>query len=125
MRIKVRARRRPQAEVEITLETVMTKSAIRQVRHDIEDTLEDIAKALHAVADELSDDAEAAVAQAAQSLREAAKALAAKTPPEARYVAEKAVKEAKEHPVATTAAALSAAAALIALLRMGRKKKAG
>jgi ElaB/YqjD/DUF883 family membrane-anchored ribosome-binding protein len=125
MRIKAGLGRCRQADGDTILETAMTKPAIRQIRHDIEDTLEDIAKALHAVADELSDDAEAAVAQAAKSLREAAKALAAKTPPEARYVAEKALKEAKEHPVATTAAALSAAAALIALLRMGRKKKAG
>lgn len=102
----------------------MSKSLTRTVKHELEHGLEDIAKALHNAADDLSDDAEKAVAQAAKALREAAKALAEKTPPEARYIAEKAVQEAKAHPIATAAAALSAAAALITLLGVARKKPA-
>ncbi|MDZ4373157.1 MAG: hypothetical protein U1C74_17275 [Phenylobacterium sp.] len=105
-------------------EPIMSKSISKQVRHDIEETLEDIGKALQKAGEALSDDAEAAVADAARVLREAATRLAEFTPPEARHVAQKAVSEVKEHPIATAAAALSAAAALIALLRMGRKTQA-
>jgi hypothetical protein len=44
--------------------------------------------------------------------------------PQARQVAATAVKEAKEHPIATTVAALTAAAALIKILGVGRRRKA-
>ena len=64
------------------------------------------------------------MAQAAQALRLAAEALADKASPEVKYVAQKAVAEAKAHPVATAAAALSAAAALITILSVTRKKSA-
>jgi hypothetical protein len=102
----------------------MSKSLTRKVKHELEDTLEDVAKTLRQAADGLSDDAEKAVAQAAQALRQAAHALAEKTPPEAKYLAQKAVQEAKGHPIATAAAALSAAAALITVLGVARKKPA-
>lgn len=102
----------------------MSKSLTRKVKHELEDTLEDVAKTLRQAADGLSDDAEKAVAQAAQALRLAAQALADKTSPEVKYVAQKAVAEAKAHPIATAAAALSAAAALITILSVTRKKSA-
>lgn len=102
----------------------MSKSLTRTVKHELEDGLEDVAKALHAAADDLSEDAEKAVAEAAKALREASKALSAKTSPEVKYLAAKAVQEAKAHPIATAAAALSAAAALITILGVGRKKPA-
>lgn len=102
----------------------MSKSLTRKVKHELEDTLEDVAKTLRQAADGLSDDAEKAVAQAAQALRLAAEALADKAPPEVKYVAQKAVAEAKAHPIATAAAALSAAAALITMLSVTRKKSA-
>ncbi|WP_293677231.1 hypothetical protein [uncultured Phenylobacterium sp.] len=100
----------------------MSKSLTKTVQHDLEKTLHDVSKALRNAADDLSDDAEKAVAQAAQALRDAAQSLAEKTPPEARYLADKAVAEVKAHPIATAAAALSAAAALITLLGVGRRK---
>jgi len=102
----------------------MTKSLSRKIKHELEDTLEDVAKSLRQAADGLSDDAEKAVAQAAQALRRATDALAEKASPEAKYLAEKAVQEARAHPIATAAAALSAAAALITLLGHARRKPA-
>ena len=88
------------------------------------DTLEDVAKALRKAGESLSDDAGAALAQATLALRDAAQRVADKAPPEARYVAEEAVAEAKAHPIATAAAALSAAAALVTLLGLARRKPA-
>jgi hypothetical protein len=87
-----------------------------------EDAFEDVAETLRQAADNLSGDAEKAVAQATQALRQAAHAVADKAPPEAKYLAQKAMSEAKAHPIATAAAALSAAAALITVLGLGRKK---
>lgn len=100
----------------------MSRSLTTELRHDLEDTLEDVAKALRRAGESLSEDAETALAEATQALRDAAQRVAEKTPPEARYLAEKAVAEAKAHPIATAAAALSAAAALITLLGLGRRK---
>jgi len=102
----------------------MSKSVTRKIKHELEDTLEDVAKTLRQAADGLTDDAEKAIIQATQALRQAAEALAEKTPPEAKYLAQKALQEAKAHPIATAAAALSAAAALITVLGLGRKKPA-
>ncbi|MDP3748105.1 MAG: hypothetical protein Q8Q88_13765 [Phenylobacterium sp.] len=102
----------------------MSKSLTRKVKHELEDTLEDVAKTLRQAADGLSDDAEKAVAQAAHALRLAAEALADKASPEVKYVAQKAMAEARAHPIATAAAALSAAAALISVLSVTRKKVA-
>jgi hypothetical protein len=102
----------------------MSKSLTKRVQHEFDETLEDVAKALRQAADGLSDDAETAVAQATQALRQAGQALVDNTPPEAKHLAKKAMDEAKAHPIATSAAALSAAAALITLIGLGRKKPA-
>jgi len=111
----------------------MSKSLTKQVRHEIEDTLDDAVKMLKRAAEDLSDDAEKAVAQAADALRRATEALTettipqvrelvGKAGPEARELAGKAAREVKEHPVAPTVAALAAAAALIQILGTRRKK---
>lgn len=100
----------------------MSKSLTRKVKHDLEDTLADVAKTLRLAADDLSGDAEKAVAQAAQALRQATRALADRAPPGARHLARKAVHEAKARPIATAAVALSAAAAVITVLGVRRKK---
>jgi hypothetical protein len=100
----------------------VAKSITRKVKHDVEDALEDVGKALQRAADELTDDAEEAVAQAAVGLRHAAAKLADRTPPVLKSVARKAVDEVKQHPIASTAAALTAAAALISLMAARRKK---
>ncbi len=100
----------------------MSKSVTREIKHDVQDALEDIAKTLRSAADNLSDDAEHAVADAAKALRKAAHDLVENAPAEAKRLAEQAAHEAKAHPLATAAAALSAAAALITLLGVTRKK---
>ena len=100
----------------------MANSLTRDLKHEIEDTFEDVAKALHKAADGLADDAETAVAQAADALRRAAAMLTDKTPPDVKDLARKAVAEVKQHPIASAAAALTAAAALISLLASARRK---
>ena len=102
----------------------MSKSLTKKVKHELEDVLDDVAKTLRRAADSLGDDAEEAVTQATQALRQAAEALAERTPPEAKYLAQKAVAEAKAHPIATAAAVLSATAALVTVIGLGRKKAA-
>jgi ElaB/YqjD/DUF883 family membrane-anchored ribosome-binding protein len=102
----------------------MSNALNRQLQHDIDDTLQDVAKALHSVADDLADDAETGVAQAAKALRHAASVMAEKTPPQVKTLARKAAEEVRQHPVASTAAALTAAAALIGLLASTRRKPA-
>lgn len=102
----------------------MTKSLSRKIRHDVEDTFEDVAKALCEAADTLSDDAEKGVAQAAAALKRAADTLAANAVPQAAGLAKKAIAEVKQHPIASAAAALTAAAALISILGSGRRKAA-
>ena len=102
----------------------MSKSLTRKVKHEIEDTFEDVADTLRQAAEELGDDAEKAIAHATQALRQATQALADKTPPEAKYLAQKAMDEAKAHPIATAAAALSATAALLTVIGLARRKHA-
>jgi ElaB/YqjD/DUF883 family membrane-anchored ribosome-binding protein len=102
----------------------MSKSLTTKVTHDLEETFDDVARILRRAADGLSDDAEEAIAQATQALRQAAQTVADKTPPEVRDVAKKAMDEAKAHPIASAAAVLSAALALITLVGLGRKKPA-
>ena len=102
----------------------MSKSLTRKAKQELEDSLKNVSKALRAAADDLSDDAETAVAQAAQALRKAAQALAEKAPREVEEMAGKAAAEARAHPIATAAAALSAATALITLLGVARRKRA-
>jgi cell division septum initiation protein DivIVA len=100
----------------------MSKSLTRKVKHELDETLEDVAKTLRQCADGMSDDAEKAVEQASQALRQAAQGLADKTPPEMKDLAKKVVDEAKAHPIATSAAVLSAAAALVTIVGLGRRK---
>lgn len=100
----------------------MSKLLAKHVKYEVEDTLEDIAKTLRRAADNLGDDAEKAVAEATKALRKAAETLAERAPPEARALAQKAVDEAKAHPIATAAAVLSATAALVSLVHLGRRK---
>ena len=102
----------------------MSKSLTKTIKRELEDTLDDVAKVLRQAADGVGDDTEKAVGQATKALRQAAQALADKTPPEAKDLAKKVMDEAKAHPIATAAAVLSAAAALITLLSLGRKKVA-
>ncbi|WP_293900235.1 hypothetical protein [Phenylobacterium sp.] len=92
------------------------------VKHELDETLDDVAKTLRQTADGLSDDAEKAIVQATQALRQAGQALAERAPPETRHLAQRALDEAKAHPVATAAAALSATAALVTILGLGLRR---
>ena len=100
----------------------MPKSVAQKISKDVEDGLEEVAHVLQKAADHLSDDAEEAVAQAARAVREASSALTTKIPPMAKDLANKAVRELKEHPLAAASAALTAAATLIGLLAHARRK---
>ncbi len=110
----------------------MAKSIAKTVRYDIEDTLDDAVKSLKRAAEDLSEDAETAIGQAADALRKAAEAIVARSgpaqdfvaqvAPQAREIAARARDEVKAHPIASTVAALSAAAALIQILSAARRK---
>jgi len=100
----------------------MSKSLTKQAKHEIEETFDDVAKTLRKAADALGDDPEKAIGEATQALRQAAEALAEKAAPEIKAIAKKAVNEAKAHPIATAAAVLSATAALLTVIGLGRKK---
>ena len=102
----------------------MSKSLTATVKHEVEDILDEVAKVLRQAADGLSENAEEAVGQVTKALHQAAQTLADKTPPEAKDLANRVMDEAKAHPLATSAAVLSAAAALITLLSLGRKASA-
>lgn len=99
----------------------MPPSSIDESPRGPEDTLEHVAKTLHSTADALADDAEHAIAAAAKALRDAAGAIVAKAPEPAKALVRRATEEAKAHPIASTAAVLGAAAALIGLLASTRK----
>jgi len=102
----------------------MSKSLTKKVRHDVDDSMDEVAHTLRKAADTLSGDAEQAVATAAAALRAAADKVAKITPEPAKDLARKATQEVKAHPLASAAAALTAAAALISLLAAARKKSA-
>ena len=70
----------------------MSKSHSRHVKHD---AMEDIAETLRAAADNLSEDAENAVAQAAKVLRQAAHDLVERAPADAKRLAQEAAQEAR------------------------------
>jgi|KBSSwiStaDraftv2_1062776.scaffolds.fasta_scaffold152370_3 ElaB/YqjD/DUF883 family membrane-anchored ribosome-binding protein len=93
----------------------------RELKHDVGHVMDDVAALLLNAADELTDDAENAVAKAATNLRHAAQALAAKTPAKAKALAAGTTKAVRAHPIASAAAALAAAAALVTLLARARK----
>lgn len=93
--------------------------------HDAEALMAEVAGNLREAADRLSGDAESAVAQAATALRHATDTLATKAPDMARSLAKRTADEVKEHPLASAAAALTAAAALIGLLAAARARKDG
>jgi len=90
----------------------MSKSITKKIRHDVEDTFEDVAHTLRKSADTLTGDADQAVAVAAAALRAAADKVAEITPEPAKDLARKAAREVKAHPIASAAAALRFAAAL-------------
>lgn len=99
----------------------MSKSPVADVRHDVEHTLEDVARLLRAAAESVSGDAETAVSKAAAEVTRAAQSVRAHGAARAKNVAERAAHELKEHPIASLAAAISAAAALLGIIASTRR----
>jgi ElaB/YqjD/DUF883 family membrane-anchored ribosome-binding protein len=125
IRVKARNRRLPLVDlVDRNGANLMSKSVIQELRHDAEESLEDLAKGLHKAAEDLADDTEHAISAAAKALRDAAGAMAAKAPEPAKDLVRRASAEVRSHPISSTAAVLGAAAALIGLLASARKKTA-
>ena len=62
----------------------MPKSLTREIKSDVQDRIEDVANTLLTAADNLSEDAEDAVAKAAKVLRDAAQDLAKRAPAAAK-----------------------------------------
>ena len=91
---------------------------VKDLRENIDETLEDVARALRSAAESLSDESEEAIARAAVAVRKAADALSDKAKP-AKAMADKAVQEVKDHPIVSAGAALTAAALLISGLLGG------
>lgn len=95
----------------------MPKSLTKEVRHDIEQALEDVARSLAKAAEGYSEDASTVVAKAAKDVKRAAERMrSSPVAAAAKDVASKAISEAKEHPIASLAAAITAAAALVGIL---------
>jgi ElaB/YqjD/DUF883 family membrane-anchored ribosome-binding protein len=81
--------------------------------------LDDVAKSLHKAAKDaegLSMEASEALTKAAADVTHAAQALHKQAAASARNVVQKAAHEMQEHPIATLAAAITAAAALVRLI---------
>lgn len=97
----------------------MTKSVARKLAHDLDDTLEDVVKALKKVAKEVGADAEETLARAAVALSDTAQALVAEARKEGRGL----IKAAKAHPLESATAVTVAAAALIAVIAASRPRK--
>ena len=96
---------------------------VKDLREDVDETLEDVARALRSAAESLADESEEAIAKAAAAVRKAADVLAEKAGKPARAMADRAVQEVKDHPIASAGAALTAAAVLISLLVAERRGK--
>ena len=94
----------------------MPNSLNNQIQHNVEAALDEVARSLQKVAKDaegLSSDAGEALLKAAADVTRAAESLRKHAAAASRNVAQKAVYEMREHPIATLAAAITAAAALV------------
>jgi ElaB/YqjD/DUF883 family membrane-anchored ribosome-binding protein len=102
----------------------MSKSPTTEMLHDVDKALEDVARALTRAADNLSGAAEDAVVQAVKDVRAAAETVRKRAPGVAQRVVDHAVHEVKDHPIASLAAAITAASALVGVLVATQNKSA-
>lgn len=102
----------------------MSNSLADDIRHDVEDGLDDVASALRRSAEGLSGDARTAVAKAAAEVARAADTLSERAAKSAKGLTAKTVQGVQEHPIAILAGAISAAAALVAVLAAAHHKAA-
>jgi ElaB/YqjD/DUF883 family membrane-anchored ribosome-binding protein len=100
----------------------MPKS-FRDVRHNLEDTLDDIAKSLRTAAEALSGDAGEAVSKAAEEATRAAESVRKYAADMARDVRRKAAHQIEEHPIASLAAVIATAATLAVILIAATHRK--
>ncbi len=97
----------------------MPKPLNSQVQHTVEAALDEVAQSLHRIAKDaegLSRDASDALSKAAADVTRAAEALRTHATAAARSLAQKAAHEVQEHPIASLAAAITAAAALVSVI---------
>jgi len=96
----------------------MSNSLNNPIQH-LGPVLDDVARSLHKAAKEaegLSKEASEALRKAAADVTQAAELLHKRTAATARNVVQKAAHEMQQHPIATLAAAITAAAALVRLI---------
>jgi ElaB/YqjD/DUF883 family membrane-anchored ribosome-binding protein len=98
----------------------MSKFFSKKLAGDVEDTLDDVVHHLRAVAGSAGEDAAESLAKAAAAVAAASTAVATQARDQSRILAERGVREAREHPVATTALAL-AVAGLVGYLVLRRR----
>ena len=103
----------------------MPSSSPGPIQKNVEAALDDVARSLHTIAKDaegLSKEASEALSKAAADVTHAAEALRKHAAAAARNVIQKAAHEAQEHPIASLAAAITAAAALVSVIaRKGHK----
>lgn len=103
----------------------MPNSLAKEIQHNVEDALDDVARSLTNAAksaEGLSGDANEALLKAAADVTRAAESLRKRAVATAKNVAQKAAHEVQEHPIASLAAAITAAAALVGLIVAARHK---
>lgn len=86
----------------------MSKSPVAKLGDRLEDRIEDAARDVRRAADNIVEEAQENLAAAARSLADAADALAEEAADRARTAGQAAMREVREHPIATTAIVLSA-----------------
>lgn len=97
----------------------MPSSRKTQTQHNVEAALDEVARSLQTIAKEaegLSREASEALSKAAADVACAAEALRKHAAATARTFAQKAAHEVREHPIASLAAAITAAAALVRII---------
>jgi ElaB/YqjD/DUF883 family membrane-anchored ribosome-binding protein len=102
----------------------MPNSVSNQIQHSVDAALADVARALQEAARDaegLSSDAKEALLKASADVTRAAESLRKHASAAARNVAQRAVHEVKEHPIASLAAAITAAAALVSVIAKRHK----
>jgi ElaB/YqjD/DUF883 family membrane-anchored ribosome-binding protein len=103
----------------------MPSSLNNQVQHNVEAALDDVARSLLKAAkgaEGLSSDASEALSKAAADVARAAESLRKHAAATAKNAVQKAAHELQEHPIATLAAAITAAAALVGVIAAKRNK---
>jgi ElaB/YqjD/DUF883 family membrane-anchored ribosome-binding protein len=104
----------------------MTNSLNHQIQHNVVAALDEVARSLEKAAKDaegLSKDASEALSKAVADVTSAAESLRKHAAATARNVVQKAVQEVKEHPIASLAAAITAAAALVRIIAAARHKE--